>query len=112
MERKPSHFGSNESAPLGISGTDLASIGATGGITGNFMRPIVTDRLARRGGSADMAELSLTADCARCTGLCCVAPAFSASSDFAIDKPADEPCPHLEASFRCGIRTTLRGREF
>jgi hypothetical protein len=27
----------------GISGTDLANIGATGGITGNCMRPIVAD---------------------------------------------------------------------
>ncbi|HEY6597232.1 MAG TPA: pentapeptide repeat-containing protein, partial [Asanoa sp.] len=35
----------------------------------------------------------LRADCTRCVGLCCVAPAFSASADFAIDKPAGRPCP-------------------
>jgi hypothetical protein len=34
-----------------------------------------------------VAELPLTADCSRCAGLCCVATAFTASSDFAIDKP-------------------------
>jgi len=41
-----------------------------------------------------------------------VAPAFSASSDFAIDKPAGEPCPNLTTDFRCGIHTTLRERGF
>src|SRR5260370_31038028 len=34
MERKPSHLGSKLRAPAGIRGTDLASIGSTGGITG------------------------------------------------------------------------------
>lgn len=50
----------------------------------------------------------LRADCARCFGLCCVAPAFAASSDFAIDKPAGQACPHLQPSFRCAIHPTLR----
>lgn len=50
----------------------------------------------------------LRADCTRCVSLCCVAPAFTASSDFAIDKPAGRPCPNLQADFRCGIHTTLR----
>jgi hypothetical protein len=59
-----------------------------------------------------MAELPLTADCTRCAALCCVAPAFLVSSDFAIDKPAGQPCPHLQASFRCGIHATLRERGF
>ncbi len=36
----------------------------------------------------------LRADCGRCAGLCCVAPAFTASADFAIDKPAGQPCPN------------------
>ncbi len=54
----------------------------------------------------------LRADCGRCFGLCCVAPAFSASADFAIDKPAGRPCPHLQPDFRCGIHTDLRGRGF
>jgi len=54
----------------------------------------------------------LRADCARCFGLCCVVPAFDASADFAIDKPAGRPCPHLGADFRCGIHTDLRSRGF
>ena len=54
----------------------------------------------------------LRADCARCFGLCCVAPAFSASADFAIDKPAGQPCPNLRTDFRCGIHDRLRQRGF
>jgi uncharacterized protein YjbI with pentapeptide repeats len=54
----------------------------------------------------------LRADCGRCFGLCCVAPAFSASADFAIDKPAGHPCPHLQADFRCGIHEDLRREGF
>src|SRR4051812_13715154 len=45
----------------------------------------------------------LRADCSRCTGLCCVAPAFARSADFALDKPARRPCPHLQGDFRCDI---------
>jgi len=55
---------------------------------------------------------ALRADCGRCFGLCCVAPAFAASADFAIDKPTGQACPHLQADFRCGIHTGLRGRGF
>jgi uncharacterized protein YjbI with pentapeptide repeats len=54
----------------------------------------------------------LRADCARCFGLCCVVPAFSASADFAIDKAAGQPCPHLSPGFRCGIHRQLRPRGF
>jgi len=41
-----------------------------------------------------------------------VVPAFAASTDFAIDKPAGQPCPHLRADFRCGIHDRLRERGF
>jgi uncharacterized protein YjbI with pentapeptide repeats len=58
------------------------------------------------------ATTGLRADCTRCFGLCCVVPAFSASADFAISKPAGQPCPHLQAGFRCGIHTELRPRGF
>jgi hypothetical protein len=54
----------------------------------------------------------LRADCARCAGLCCVAPAFAASADFAIDKPAGRACPHLQDDSRCGIHADLRERGF
>lgn len=54
----------------------------------------------------------LRADCSRCFALCCVAPAFAASADFAIDKPAGHACPNLRADFGCGIHTQLRERGF
>ena len=60
----------------------------------------------------DRGRLSLRADCERCFGLCCVAPAFSASADFAIDKDAGQACPHLQSDFRCGIHAHLRQRGF
>jgi hypothetical protein len=44
--------------------------------------------------------------------LCCVAPAFARSADFAIDKPAGRPCPNLLADFRCGIHDHLREKGF
>ena len=50
----------------------------------------------------------LRADCSRCVGLCCAGPAFAASADFAIDKPAGQPCPNLRPDFRCGIHSRLR----
>ena len=52
--------------------------------------------------------MNLTADCGRCTGLCCVAPAFSASADFGFDKPAGRPCRHLLPAFGCDIHARLR----
>jgi hypothetical protein len=54
----------------------------------------------------------LRADCARCAGLCCVAPAFAASADFAVDKPAGRPCLHLQLDDRCGIHDRLRPAGF
>ena len=52
------------------------------------------------------------ADCSRCLALCCVGPAFAASADFALDKPARTPCPHLRTDHACGIHDRLRGRGF
>jgi len=60
----------------------------------------------------DARRSNLRADCERCFGLCCVAPAFSASADFAIDKAAGQPCPHLRSDFRCSIHDRLRQRGF
>ncbi|GII90993.1 pentapeptide repeat-containing protein [Sinosporangium siamense] len=54
----------------------------------------------------------LRADCERCFALCCVAPAFKASADFAIDKPAGRACPNLRSDFRCGIHSDLGKRGF
>jgi hypothetical protein len=62
--------------------------------------------------AASSGRARLRADCARCAGLCCVAPAFAASADFAIDKPAGHACPHLQRDSRCGIHADLRERGF
>ncbi|MFE0037231.1 pentapeptide repeat-containing protein [Streptomyces sp. NPDC059015] len=51
---------------------------------------------------------ALRADCGDCFALCCVALPFSASADFAVDKPAGRPCGNLRDDFRCGIHTRLR----
>jgi uncharacterized protein YjbI with pentapeptide repeats len=56
--------------------------------------------------------LALRADCAQCVGLCCVAPTFAVSADFAIDKAAGHPCPNLQADFQCGIHADLRDHGF
>jgi len=66
----------------------------------------VTDRTS----AASLADTrrDLRADCARCQGLCCVAPVFAASADFAIDKPAGRPCPNLRVDSSCNIHASLR----
>jgi len=51
--------------------------------------------------------VNLAADCSRCVGLCCVAPAFVASSDFAFSKPAGVACRHLAADASCSIHERL-----
>jgi hypothetical protein len=55
---------------------------------------------------------SLRPDCGQCFGLCCVAPAFPKSPDFAIAKDAGQPCLNLDAGFRCAIHATRRERGF
>jgi hypothetical protein len=57
-------------------------------------------------------DLSLRPDCGQCFGLCCVAPPFPKSPDFAIAKEAGQPCPHLDAGFGCAIHASLRERGF
>src|SRR3954470_10036535 len=59
-----------------------------------------------------MGERVLEADCASCAGLCCVAPAFAKSSDFAIDKPAGTACRNLGDDFRCRIHERLEESGF
>jgi Pentapeptide repeats (8 copies) len=61
---------------------------------------------------SDGGLLDLKPDCGNCFGLCCVAPAFSASADFALDKEAGNPCPNLRADFGCGIYHRLKQRGF
>ena len=54
----------------------------------------------------------LRADCASCFALCCVAPAFAASAEFAFGKEAGQPCPNLQADSRCAIHARLRRQGF
>jgi hypothetical protein len=54
----------------------------------------------------------LRADCSRCFALCCVAPPFARSSEFAIDKAAGVPCPKLAVDHRCTIHERLRPEGF
>lgn len=56
--------------------------------------------------------IELAADCSRCAALCCVAPAYAKSSDFAVDKPAGRPCRNLGDDFRCTIHEDLPRRGF
>lgn len=55
---------------------------------------------------------SLRPDCARCAALCCVAPAFDAEQGFGYDKPASEPCRHLQSDNRCAIHPALVAQGF
>ncbi|QDP39587.1 pentapeptide repeat-containing protein [Radiobacillus deserti] len=50
----------------------------------------------------------LHADCSNCFGLCCVALPFTASTDFAKDKPSGTPCQNLQCNFLCTIHEHLR----
>lgn len=54
----------------------------------------------------------LRADCGSCFALCCVALPFSASADFAVDKPAGAPCRNLLEDFGCGVHDRLREKGF
>ena len=56
--------------------------------------------------------IELCADCSRCFALCCVAPGFAKSADFAFTKPPAKPCRHLQPDFSCGIHVELRQKGF
>jgi len=72
----------------------------------------LSDKRTQAESATERERLDLRADCERCFALCCVAPAFSVSADFAINKPAGQACPHLQPDFRCGIHTGLREQGF
>ncbi|UNX56067.1 pentapeptide repeat-containing protein [Georgenia sp. TF02-10] len=55
---------------------------------------------------------ALRADCGSCFALCCVALSFARSADFAITKPAGDPCPNLAADDSCTIHARLRPSGF
>jgi uncharacterized protein YjbI with pentapeptide repeats len=74
--------------------------------------PDVSDVSPAADGRSPLSLRDLRAECGSCFGLCCVAPAFAASADFAISKPAGQACPNLRSDFRCGIHDELRPRGF
>ncbi|MDD2371241.1 MAG: pentapeptide repeat-containing protein [Firmicutes bacterium] len=49
----------------------------------------------------------LKVDCARCSGLCCVALCFRKIDGFPENKKAGKPCKNLKNDFRCGIYPDL-----
>lgn len=57
-----------------------------------------------------MAPVQLTADCSRCSGLCCVLLPYRRDAGFGADKPGGVPCHHLTGADRCAIHTDLRQR--
>ena len=59
-----------------------------------------------------MPTLQLRADCEKCCGLCCVAPAFYGAQGFGFDKPAGRACVNLQPDFRCCIHHELEVRGF
>lgn len=59
-----------------------------------------------------VASSPLTADCRKCCGLCCVAPAFDAEQGFGYSKAAHTPCTNLCADDRCAIHHALHARGF
>lgn len=57
------------------------------------------------------ARPDLTLDCGACAALCCVGLALDAGEEFAIDKPAGTPCPHLDRH-ACTIHGALQDKGF
>lgn len=63
-------------------------------------------------GADKMLNDALRPDCQNCAALCCVAYAFDASDQFAIDKPAGQPCTHLADDGLCRIHEIRVERGF
>ena len=55
---------------------------------------------------------ALRADCSRCAGLCCVAPAFYSVQGFGFDKPAHRACAYLTTQNHCAIHSERAARGF
>ena len=58
-----------------------------------------------------MSDIALRSDCGACRALCCVVPSFQRSADFAVSKPAGEPCRWL-ADHRCTIHGSLGAKGY
>ena len=82
-------------------------VGAQAGASGGYAGPMAAHPIP-----SPTARPDLRPDCEHCFGLCCVAPGFAVSADFALDKPPGQPCAHLQADFRCAIHAQLRPSGF
>src|SRR5579863_8626684 len=83
---------------------------ATGGLV--LLAPQSGQEIPMSDESRHARTARLRADCARCCGLCCAAPAFMAVQGFGFDKPAHTACRHLGADHRCVIHAELGMRGF
>lgn len=54
-----------------------------------------------------MDDVTFSADCEKCFGLCCTALSFERSSQFGHDKLGGQPCQYLAPDFRCRIHERL-----
>ena len=59
-----------------------------------------------------MKPADLQPDCKNCQALCCVAPPFAQSGEFAISKEEGEPCPNLAGDYTCKIHDQLAEKGF
>ena len=59
-----------------------------------------------------MNRSDLQPDCENCLDLCCVAPPFAKSAEFAYAKAEGEPCRHLDEDYRCAIHDDLASQGF
>lgn len=62
--------------------------------------------------ASPLQRIERIADCSRCQALCCVAPAFDAAQGFGHDKPAHQPCHHLDGTHRCRIHERLHDQGY
>lgn len=73
--------------------------------------PLAPDARPRQ--NALMAQIpDMTSDCQSCAALCCIALAFDAGDEFAIDKPAGLPCPNLDGALGCQHYAHLEAEGF
>ncbi len=57
--------------------------------------------------NSTLLDINFKPDCASCSALCCVAPAFDVEQGFAYNKEAHIPCVNLQEDFRCGVHKEL-----
>lgn len=59
-----------------------------------------------------MIEQKYQSDCDNCLALCCVAPPFAQSDEFAFSKGEGEPCSNMNSEYSCSIHEVLIEKGF